>query len=342
MTYIILYVFLAALCALGISFAPAGMDVKTAMDRLNKLRFVFAILIIFTHCTLPYQQLPVILFPLRKVSTFGVGYFFILSGYGLAYSAAHKAGYLHNFWKKIGNLLWLTLLSSVISTVLKGFAFGKTETLRLINWYMPAMIVLYLAFWAAYSLFPKCKNKRMIFLFALVFVIILSVCCFDRFTGQNHRNYYISELAFPCGAFVYEYADSVAKFLKKKYAVLVIALAEIISGGLALIVPERGVLDLLFHNFMLFPVGLFLIWLMDKIKIDNPVLETMNRYSLFIYLFQFPVLEILKNYYLANERPFDVMYFLGCLGLTCVLAVILQNLYHSAGRALHQHLKQSF
>lgn len=338
MTYIVLYLFLLALCVWNIRLAPAGMNVRTAMNRLNKLRFIFAVLIVFTHCSLPYRHLPFILFPLRKISTFGVGYFFILSGYGLAYSAANKPNYLQHFWKKIGNLLWITLFSSVLSTLIKNMVLGWGAPLRLINWYMPAIITLYLIFYAAYRIFPESRNTRNFFLFGVVFAVILMVLYADNFTGNNYRNYYISEMAFPFGVFIYEYANTIASFMKKKSAIFIIVAAEIIFGGIAFTVPERGVLDLVFHNLMLIPIGLLLIWLMNKLEINNPVLKTMNRYSMFIYLFQFPVLVILKNAYLSNERPFDVFYFVGVLGLTCILAVIIQHVYDRIGAMISRYL----
>lgn len=337
MIYIILYILLAVLCAWKIHFVTANMDVKIVMNRLNKLRFIFAILIIFTHCTLPYKYLPHILFPLRKISTFGVGYFFILSGYGLAYSVANKPNYLDHFGKKIGNLVWITVFSSVVSALIKNLALGWSEPLSLINWYMPAIIALYIIFYVVFSLLPKSKNIRNACLVSAVFASILIVLYFDNFTGNNYRNYYISELAFPFGVLIYEYADLISRFLKKKSAIFIVIVAEIIFGGIAFSVPERGLLDLIFHNLMLVPVGFVLILLMDKIEINNLILKTMNRYTMFIYLFQFPVLTILKNYYLSNERPFDVFFFLACLGLSCILAVIIQNIYDRIGMMVNKH-----
>lgn len=84
MPYIFLYLFLAVLCLLNMQFCPTGADIKKTMNRLHELRFVFAVLIIFSHCTNPFFPMPHILLPLSKISTLGVGYFFISSGFGLA------------------------------------------------------------------------------------------------------------------------------------------------------------------------------------------------------------------------------------------------------------------
>ena len=84
---------------MGICFYKArlvdgGRDIVSIHKNINRLRGIFALFIIFTHCTLPFDNLPVLLLPLRKVSTFGVGFFFVLSGYGLAYSYEYKENYL--------------------------------------------------------------------------------------------------------------------------------------------------------------------------------------------------------------------------------------------------------
>lgn len=100
MEYIVLYILLASVCLFGVSINNTKLNANNTVDiqkNANSLRGLFALLIIFTHCTLAYQILPPLLIPLRKVSTFGVGFFFVLSGYGLAYSYYNKINYLKGF-----------------------------------------------------------------------------------------------------------------------------------------------------------------------------------------------------------------------------------------------------
>lgn len=78
--------------------------------------------------------------------------------------------------------------------------------------------------------------------------------------------------------------------------------------------------------------GLLLIWLLDKFKVGNRILRTMNPYAPFLYLFQFAVLDVTKNYYITNARPFDIFYFWGVLFFTCILAIVLQHLYNFIGQ----------
>lgn len=337
MPYIFLYLFLAVLCLLNLQFCPTGADIKKTMNRLHELRFVFAVLIIFSHCTLPFFPVPRILLPLSKISTLGVGYFFISSGFGLACSVASKPNYLHDFRKKIVNLLWITLFSSVVSTLIRNTMLGEHQIFQLVNWYMPALTVLYLIFYASYRIFPKNKFRRVVFLSGVIFFITSILCISDAVTGLNHRVYYISELAFPFGVVIYEYADFLASFLKKKYALPLIVTAELVFSFLGITVPEKSLPDLIFHNLMIFPFGLLLIWLLDKFKVGNRILRTMNPYAPFLYLFQFVVLDVMKNYYITTSLPFDIFYFWSVLFFTCILAVALQHLYNFIGAEVHKH-----
>ena len=336
MSYAVLYLFLAGLCLFGIQFAPTGMDIREVMNRMNRLRPIVAIILIFGHCALPYAKMPLLLLPFHKASTFCVGYFFVLSGYGLAYSVDNKRGYLDHFGNKIVNLIWITVFSSVVSMLLKSFAFQTWEPLKLINWYMPAIIVMYLVFYAVYRLFPEAGSKRVFWLFVVLFLLIAAVCGYGKLVDRNYRNYFISELAFPFGTWIYEYADEFSAFLKKKTALLFIVLLELVFSGAALTIPELGLMDLIFHNLMLFPFVLLLMWILDKISVSNCILKNAARYTTYIYLFQFPFLEILQQYYLTAQRPFDMFYFLGCLCLTCILAYVVQRLQDSIRAVVHK------
>lgn len=336
MYYLSLYLLLAVLCFWGIRFTPTDMEIQESMNRLNRLRPIVAIVLIFGHSALPYIKIPLALMPFHKASTFCVGYFFVLSGYGLAYSVANKPGYLDSFQKKVTNLVLITVFSSIISTLLKSIAFREWVPLSLINWYMPAIIVLYLIFYAAYRLFPDSKSKRLLCLFTVTFVLIAAVCGYGILVGRNYRNYFISEMAFPFGAWIYEYADTLSTFLKKKTALPILIFTSVLFNAAALLIPELGLLDLIFHNLMLFPFLLLLIWLLDKFAIDNVLLKKAVPYTTFLYLFQFPILTILKQFYLAADRPLDVFYSWGCLCLTCILAFVMQRLWDTIGAGVHK------
>lgn len=117
----------------------------------------------------PFFPMPHILLPLSKISTLGVGYFFISSGFGLACSVASKPNYLRNFWKKIVDLLWITLFSSVVSTLIRNTMLGEHQIFQLVNWYMPTLTVLYLIFYVSHQHFPKKINSGVSFFFPALY-----------------------------------------------------------------------------------------------------------------------------------------------------------------------------
>ncbi|WP_026659669.1 acyltransferase family protein [Butyrivibrio sp. AC2005] len=101
MQYAVLYIIVLLVIIPGVEFKHIGLEgVVPVQKNVNNLRGLFAILIIFTHCTLAYNNLPQLLLPFKKLSTFGVGFFFVLSGYGVAFSYNSKDNYLENIMTK--------------------------------------------------------------------------------------------------------------------------------------------------------------------------------------------------------------------------------------------------
>ena len=63
-------------------------------SNINELRGIAAIIIILSHSTMAFDRTPLLLMPFAKSSTICVGFFFVLSGYGLAWSDSNKKDYL--------------------------------------------------------------------------------------------------------------------------------------------------------------------------------------------------------------------------------------------------------
>ena len=69
MQYLILYILLAVLCIAGIKFNDYKSEtVLTIQSKPNMLRGIFAIFVIYTHCTLAFDNLPAVLIPLSGTS----------------------------------------------------------------------------------------------------------------------------------------------------------------------------------------------------------------------------------------------------------------------------------
>ncbi|SDI71984.1 Acyltransferase family protein [Pseudobutyrivibrio sp. 49] len=190
MQYLILYAFLAALCFFGVKINDSKSEkVLTIQANANLLRGVFAIFIIYTHCTLAFENLPIVLIPLRKVSTFGVGYFFILSGYGLAYSFGKKENYLKGFLSgKLTKIAVPALVSCIISLVAEHFFLSYDLTILKIftsmNWCIYSLIVLYIVFYLVYKFMPS-RFGRVIGMLILTVVITVLIAFVVKGIGQK-------------------------------------------------------------------------------------------------------------------------------------------------------------
>ncbi|SDI72512.1 Peptidoglycan/LPS O-acetylase OafA/YrhL, contains acyltransferase and SGNH-hydrolase domains [Pseudobutyrivibrio sp. 49] len=321
MEYISLYVFLAAVCFWMVTInKPALCGVEKIQKNANSLRGIFAIFIIFTHCTLAFQQLSVFLLPLRKVSTFGVGFFFVLSGYGLALSFEKKENYLNGFIVKkvILKIALAAVICRIISMILSVLILKKSVLTTVskffvgINWYIYAMCILYIIFYFVYK-YIKNAQLRLICLWVAVISCTLLARQFDL-----SRSYYISEWAFPFGATLYEKKNDIDKTMKEH--ALAVSFFMIILLGLSFVIAikaqEGTIVDLISHNIMLLPFYYFIMVMCKYMTFSNSVLNFLNKISFEIYLYQFIILEIGKTYL----PSFNIFYFIFTTVFTIILA----------------------
>lgn len=323
MQYIILYIILAAICLPGIKINDVrNENVVSIQSKVNLLRGVFAIFIIYTHCSMVVSPLPLILFPLRKVSTFGVGFFFVLSGYGLAYSFNKKNNYLDGFlYKKISKILTTAVVSRIIAEVVLHFSIGDELSIggifKYMNWYIYSLIVLYILFYLVYKFSTK-RLARTIGIWSATVILTFAVLSYVNNVHDIGRSYYISQWAFAMGLSIYEYRDELDDLLKHHIImtniIMVICLG--VTFALAMKANEYTVLDLLSHNLMLFPFFYFVMIICRDFTFDNPVLRFLNRISFEIYLYQFMILSMLKEIL----PTINVLYFIYAVIGTVVIA----------------------
>lgn len=98
--YLIIYVLLIIIscpCIKIIKRKNKTDFIEESHKNANHLRGIFAIIIVLAHTTLIFDKVPTVLIPFSKISTLCVGYFFAMSGYGLAHSFKAKKNYLSHF-----------------------------------------------------------------------------------------------------------------------------------------------------------------------------------------------------------------------------------------------------
>ncbi len=330
MQYIVLYLLLLLILLPGAKYERKGIDDLVCVQKnINNLRGIFAIFIIYTHCTLAYSELPVLLIPLRKVSTFGVGFFFILSGYGLAYSYNSKKKYLDGFLKrKISKILFTALFSRVITQIIIFFAIGRDFSIKCIlsdmNWYIWALIVLYFVFYLAYSIFgDKCLRVLCVW-FIVVFITCMLCICSQKGIMLLGRSYFISEWAFPFGITIYEYREKIERIISKQRVILIVIMLMLIgfTFALSLNAKDYSILDLVGHNTMLIPFFFFVFLICKYYVFNNWILNYLNVISFELYLYQFGIFVVLQE----CLNSLDISYFLLSVLLTVILASLVKNL----------------
>ncbi|SDB66413.1 acyltransferase [Butyrivibrio sp. INlla16] len=330
MQYLVLYLILFILCLVGMKFEKVkDENIIDIQRRVNVLRGVFAIFIIYTHCTLAYDNLPAILVPLRKVSTFGVGFFFALSGYGLAYSCGTKINYISGFLqRKMPKIIITAVISRVVTELvlwaINGEKLSLVDLFRYMNWYVYAMIILYILFFVVYRFIEK-KTARIIGIWTLViiFTSLALVLTYMKTPGIG-RSYFISEWAFPFGVTLYECKDEIEQVLKK-YKMLIFAVMFILLGVtfvVSLKAKDVSVMDMVSHNCMLIPFYYFVMVICKYFNFNNAALRFLNKISFEIYLYQFMMFDILKKYL----KTIDVRYFILSVIFTVIVAWIINSI----------------
>lgn len=329
MEYLILYLVLGVICLPALKINDnKSENVISILSKANYLRGLFAVFAIYTHCTLVFYPLPMLLFPLRKVSTFVVGFFFVMSGYGLAYSFNNKNNYLDGFLsKKLSKIIVPAIVSRVVSEIILYVALDENislySILRYMNWYIYSLLVLYIIFYIVYKL-TKNRFTRIVGMWAAVILLTFAALIYINNVHDIGRSYYISQWAFVIGLSLYEYRSEFDELMKKYFMAMNVAMVVflVVTFAFALKADEYTVFDLLSHNLMLLPFFYFVMVACKYFTFDNKILQFLNKISFEIYLYQFAILSVLEEYL----GQLDINYFLLSVLITVVLAWIMNSL----------------
>lgn len=335
MVYIIPYLVVAV-----IALAGCRIDLKNKFNtlernfRMNDLRGIVAIMIVFSHTTLPYTRLPLVLFPVSKISTPLVGYFFVMSGFGLAYSYHNKENYLKGFLKnKLLHLALVGVIVALIGGVLRRIAVaivGIRISIGIINWYIFAQGIAYIVFYLCYTHIQSRKGRV-----CAMYGVITASCLVFMLLHAN-RSFFISELGFAFGITVYEYRKKLDEWLDKRHALLVgITVIGGAASVLSFFVRDYTVWDLLLHNMLVVSTYMAVFLLSNYIQLGNKVLLYLKKISLELYLYQFPIFMTLIYIYIYFNRGIDVFYILIAMAADVVVASVMHPVNKAIWRRIY-------
>lgn len=265
-----------------------------------------------------------ILYANRKAGLLFVGIFFMLSGYGIAYSIGHKEEYLKGF---IGNrclkLLLPAFLTYFLYEIVVIFLFHENEWfvlfqpmkfVQMTNWYVWEQLGLYLVFWMLYKVIPR-RTNFMLMVLSVIFIVIAYVL-------DINNPIYGSTLCFVLGLYYYQYKDALEESFMEHSTYWLIVVGIILVGaiGCFVLLGNRSMIgNPIARNVAAISFSLLLIILLYKIKIGNSISVFLGECSYEIFLVHPFVLAIFKRLNFSSL----VLYSFACIIISIVFARVI-------------------
>ena len=187
-------------------------------DKVGPIKGLLAVIIILDHLSFSLQTSALDLF--RVLGPPAVSLFLAFSAYGLQKSYSRKgSAYLKGFFRK---RIWKVLFPALLATLLYYLILWNPNRSMLLDfkntflhgspplpqlWFVIEIIVFYLFFWVSYKLLGE---KGLIGLVLGAFLIFAYT-----YSAGFGRNWWITVLAFPTGAFVSKYERPLFAFCER-------------------------------------------------------------------------------------------------------------------------------
>lgn len=297
------------------------IDLGLSISSTTCIKGVFVLLIFLSHfCqyidtnTLPYFG--PYLFLRSILGQLVVAPFLFYSGYGIMEQIKKKGkNYIGSMPKKRIFKTWLHFVLAVVIYLLVSFhlrsgyslttillSFTGWESLGNSNWYIFAILVMYICTYASFKILKNDRAVWACFIFALLYIAIMHF-------AKSGSWWYDTILCFPAGMLVSCYKKRVTCFMKKRCgAVIVFCLMAF--GFRA---------NLMMHELLSVFFCLGIVLLCSYIKIESSILLFLGKHAFEIYILQRIPMMLLQEY--MNGYA----YMLTCLIVSVVLAVLFKE-----------------
>lgn len=320
-------------------------DQKTAIQRMNYLRGIFAILIVLGHCSMEYEKEVFPLLIIHKFNMVSVCFFFIISGISLTYNFHHKKNYLDGFLKnKAVKIFLFAIICELVGRTLRCLFVGYDLAIGMsilfsFNWYVYEIIVFYIVFYFLYK-FLKDKNIRIIGLWIIsILVSLFTLYMFNNYGSFWTHAFYYSSLCFVWGVMLYEYYEKYIKLIAKyKISCSMILLIIGCISCICLKMPKGSFWGgIVLHNLIgICIMTIVFIWshYMDFRKIS--IIGRFTKYATEIYLYQFVCISIIKNLFIENELEINIFFVITAVITTIGVAVVMHNVNNWVTKGLEK------
>lgn len=332
---VIVYAALLVLALIGskVSVKKFNTAEYLSMNSTNTVRGFFIMLIFLSHFMQYYTYTnPIDIYGGNISRTLGqmiVVMFMFYSGYGVCESVKRKGGgYVKSFPK---NRVFKTLLHFdiamliyfILSLILKLNYPAQRVLLALIgwesignsNWYIFAVLVLYLITWVAFSIFRKNRYFAAVLTTALIGVYIAVIYNFKEYW------WYDTVLCYAAGMWYSLGKDKIEKLLTKNNVIwLILAVALAVGWWYAhkfRVVPALRVVEAIVFALLVIVLSL-------KISINNKPLEWLGKHTFEIYVLMRIPMKLLHLWGLKEINLY--LYFFASLAATLVICVLFSLL----------------
>lgn len=325
---------------------------------LTTLRFVFALMVFMSHCIIFDKSLNPFLYHLFKEGYVGVNFFFILSGFILAYTYQHKfvkntisksSFYIARFARIyplhiLTLLIWLymrkdyplneTYLISVLSNIFLIQSFYPLTEMRfnLAAWSLSDEMFFYLLFPFIIQWLVKVRLKLYAIFISCTLIVLILCSMFGGIENEEWLFYYfppIRILDFILGIFLYNLCKSIdVDKLKKRYNPTIVEIFSILFF-IAFYTSAYSIPHVYRHALWYWlPIGLiisvfyFQAGYISKI-LSNKRFIYLGEISFAFYLFHPIVLWYTQRVFsLVNITPSKVVIFVLAASLTIIVSSI--------------------
>lgn len=304
-------------------------------DNCLALQGIAAIIVVYHHLSQTISSGVVLPFFIGY-GKYAVVIFFIISGYGMAYSSENKQNYFEHFWKKkfikilvpyivisFIYLFWFNVLGENISGVriIDNFIFDGRPVIRN-SWYIFALFYEYLFFYLSCKLFKKSNLKKII---SISFANIVYILVIIRFLGWTEY-WYNTIFSFVLGMGLYYLKPFLMQRLEKKYLLYLfsaIAVSIILNILLSKPISIHWTLRIAMEQISICFVGLVFIIISFKIKFSN-IWGKLGGLSLELYIIHLLIYRTLRSNVLNISS--DFIYFILALCISILCAFLFRKL----------------
>ena len=359
----IFYVLFALLILWGIKLQKLGQwnDEVMSLDHTKAFLGFCSIGIILHHCAektcAPWMP-PLMIRPGLEAFVWAgylfVASFFFCSGYGMYKSTRKEGAFRKYFRRRIVPMLFPTVFTWIIFVVLRYIRKMPFEGDPLQwhphIWFVPVLMILYIAFFVAFGLI---KNEKVSFAVMTLVTLALAALFLHKELGTWWCN---THHLFLVGIIMAKYEKQILKVLKKGYVIFLILTAGVTVVGFAVgnywyeVCEKFGfvydydkswALRYFAQVISAFTFAWFVLLLGMKLRIGNPALRFLGKMTLATYMLQ-AVLVFVFAYAFIDDKVKAFHYIKNVSLYTAVVlaaSIAAAYLFHIATKPIVARIK---